>query len=155
MRESIRSQTNRTEPARREGVAWARLPVALLGTAAAATAANALLYLGASALGAISKTLPMPSMLGVAPLSLAPVLLTSVVVGVAAVAVYALVSLLARRPVRAFRITATVLFLLSLLSPATYPGVPPAMRLVLAAMHVAAWAAAVWLLPALARATPR
>lgn len=70
---------------------------------------------------------------------------------IGAAIVFAIIGLLSRRPVRLFRIVATVVLALSFVAPATIPGAPVAMILSLEVMHVAAWASSVWLLTTLAR----
>ena len=82
---------------------------------------------------------------------MAPVAISSVVGAIGAAVVFAVIGLFARRPVRLFRIVATVVLVLSFAMPATVPGVPVAMILSLEVMHVVAWAVSVGLLTTLAR----
>ncbi len=139
-----------TKSAGSERVAWGRLPwVALLAALTAAT--NALVYFAASGLGFISQSVLLPSPMGVSPLTVELVVITSVIGTVGAAIVFAIIGLFARRPVRLFRIIATVVLVLSFAMPATVPGVPVAMRLSLVVMHVVAWGVSVGLLTTLAR----
>ena len=140
-----------TKLAGSEGITYRRLPVVALLTALAAALANALVYFAASGLGTISQSVLLPSPMGVSPLTVNLVAITSAIGTVGAAIVFALIGLLARRPVRLFRIVATVVLMLSFVMPATVPGVPVAMRLSLAVMHVVAWVVSVGLLTTFAR----
>jgi hypothetical protein len=140
-----------TKPAGREGISYGRLPGVALLAALAAALANALIYFAASGLGTISQSVLLPSPMGLSPLTVGLVVITSAIGSIGASIVFAVMGLLARRPVRMFRIIAAVVLALSLVPPATVPGVPVAMRLSLAVMHVVAWAVSVGLLTALAR----
>ncbi len=134
-----------------ERIAWGRLPWAALLAAVAAALANALVYFAASGLGTITQSVLLPSPMGVSPLTVGLVAITSVIGTIGAAAVFAVIGLLARHPVRLFRIVATVVLVLSFVPPATVPGVPVAMRLSLVVMHVVAWGVSVGLLTTLAR----
>ena len=136
---------------RSEGISYPRLPGVALLAALAAAVANTLVYFAASALGTISQDVLLPSPMGVSPLTVGLVATTSVIGTVGAAVVFAIIGLFARRPVRLFRIVATVVLVLSSVMPATVPGVPMAMRLSLAVMHVVAWAVSVGVLTTLAR----
>ena len=140
---------------REERISWRRLvPVALLAALLAAVA-NTLVYFAASGLGFIPQSVLLPSPRGEAPLTASLVATTSVMGTVGATIIFAIIGLFARRPVRLFRIVAAVALVLSFVMPATVPGVPVAMRLSLALMHVVAWAVIVGLLSTLAgRAKP-
>ena len=140
-----------TKPAGREGISYERLPGVALLAALAAALANALVYFAASGLGTISQSVLLPSPMGLSPLTVGLVVITSAIGAIGASIVFAIIGLLARRPVRLFRIVAAVMLVLSLVPPATVPGVPVAMRLSLAVMHVVAWVVSVGLLTALAR----
>ena len=133
------------------GISYRRLPGVTLLAALAAAVANTLVYFAASALGTISLGVLLPSPMGVSPLTVGLVATTSVIGTVGAAVVFAIIGLFARRPVRLFRIVATVVLVLSSVMPATVPGVPMAMRLSLAVMHVVAWAVSVGVLTTLAR----
>ena len=141
----------RKKPAGSEGISYGRLPGVALLAALAAALANALVYFAASGLGTISQSVLLPSPMGMSPLTVELVATTSVIGAIGAAAVFALIGLFARRPVRLFRIVATVVLVLSFITPATVPGVPVAMRLSLAVMHVVAWGVSVGLLTTLAR----
>ena len=140
-----------TKPAGREGISYGRLPGVALLAALAAALANALVYFAASGLGTISQSVLLPSPMGLSPLTVGLVVITSVIGAIGASIVFAIIGLLARRPVRLFRIVAAVVLVLSFVMPATVPGVPVAMRLSLAVMHVVAWGVSVGLLTTLAR----
>ncbi len=135
----------------REGISYGRLPVVALLAALAAALANALVYFAASGLGTISQSVLLPSPMGMSSLTVGLVVITSAIGAIGASIVFALIGLFARRPVRLFRIIAAVVLVLSLVPPATVPGVPVAMRLSLVVMHVVVWVVSVWLLTALAR----
>ncbi len=146
-----RTEMQNTKPADSEGVSYGRLPGVALLAAVAAALANALVYFAASGLGFIPQSVLLPSPMGVSPLTVSLVATTSVIGAIGAAIVFAIIGLFARRPVRLFRIIATVVLVLSFVPPATVPGVPVAMRLSLAVMHVVAWAVSVGLLTTLAR----
>ena len=140
-----------TKLAGSEGISYARLPGVALLAALAAAVANTLVCFAASALGTISLSVLLPSPMGESPLTVGLVAITSFIGSVGAAIVFAIIGLFARRPVRLFRIVATVVLVLSFVMPATVPGVPEAMRLSLALMHVVAWVVSVGLLTTLAR----
>jgi hypothetical protein len=134
-----------------EGIAYGRLPGVTLLAALAAALANALVYFAASGLGTISQSVLLPSPMGESPLTVSLVAITSVIGTLEAAIIFAIIGLFARRPMRLFSIVATVVLVLSFVMPATVPGVPVAMRLSLAVMHVVAWGVSVGLLTTLAR----
>ena len=136
---------------RDEGISYGRLPLAALLAALAAAVVNALVYFVASGLGFIPRSVLIPLASGQAPLTVGPVVITSVIGAIGAAIVFALIGLFARRPVRLFRIVAAVVLVLSLVGPATIPGAPVAMMLSMEVMHVVAWAVSVGLLTTLAR----
>ncbi len=136
---------------RDEGISWKRLPPVALLVVLAAAVANALVYFAASGLGFISQSVLLPSPGGESPLTVAPVVVSSAGGAIGSAIVFAVIGLFARRPVRLFRIVATVVLVLSFAMPATVPGVPVAMILSLEVMHVVAWAVIVGLLTTLAR----
>ena len=138
-----------TQPVVAGKIAWGRLPVGALLAAAVAVVANALIYVVASALGAIPQSVILPAPIS-APLSAGPVVITSIIGTFAAAAVFAVIGVSARRPVRLFRNIATVALVLSLVMPATIPGAPVGMILSLMLMHIIAWAASVGALTTLA-----
>ena len=140
-----------TKPAGREGISYGRLPGVALLAALAAALADALVFFAASGLATISQSVRLPSPMGLSPLTVGLVVVTSAIGAIGASIVFAIIGLVARRPVRLFRIIAAVVLVLSFAMPATVPGVPVAMRLALAVMHVVAWAVSVGLLTALAR----
>ena len=138
---------------RAEGISWKRLPLVVLLAAFGAAVVNAIIYLVASGLGLIPQSVLIPVPGGEEPLTVALVLIGSVVGAIGAAMVFALVGALAKRPVRMFRIVAAVALVLSFASPLTIPGAPLSMVLTLEVMHVAAWAVIVGLLTTLARRT--
>lgn len=114
---STEMQTKR--PAGSERISYGRLPGAALLAALAAALVNALVYFAASGLGTISQNVLLPSPMGMSPLTVGLVVTTSVIGAIAAAAVFAVIGLFARRPVRLFRIVATVVLVLSFAMPAT------------------------------------
>src|SRR5919202_1833492 len=134
-----------------EGISYPRLPGVALLAALAAAVANTLVYFATSAPGTISRGVLLPSPMGVSPLMVGLVATTSVIGTIGAAIVFAIIGLFARRPVRLFRIVATVVLVLSFATPLTIPGAPAAMRLSLVVMHVVAWAVSAGLLTTLAR----
>jgi Family of unknown function (DUF6069) len=140
-----------TEIPGRAGIAWGRLAWATGLAIIIAVAGSAAVYLIASAVGAVDRDVVLPSLLGNGPLSLASVSVTVAVVTVAAAIVFGVLSAWTRRPVRNFRVVATVLAVLSLSSPATIPGPPAAMRIAMGTMHLVVWAVSIGVLATLAR----
>ncbi len=134
-----------------EGIAWKRLPLAVLLAAATAAVANSLIYFAASALGFIPESVLIPTAGGESPLTVGMVVITSVIGAVGAAIVFAGIGMFARRPVRLFRIVSIVVLVLSFATPLTIPGAPLAMILSMEVMHVAAWVVIVGLLTTLAR----
>lgn len=132
-------------------VAWRRLPPVALLAALAAALANTLVYYAALGLGFIPQDVLIASPGGEAPLTVGPVVISSLAGAVAAAVVFAVVGLLSRRPVRTFRIVAAVALVLSFVPPVTIAGAPIAMIVSLEVMHVVAWAVIVGLLTTLAR----
>ena len=140
-----------TKPASKDRVAYGKLPWVALLAALAAAVANALVYFAASGLGFIPQSILVPTPSGEHPLTVAPVAVSSLVGAIGAAIVFAIIGLFARRPVRLFRIIATVVLVLSFAMPLTIPGAPAVMILSLEVMHVAAWAVIVGLLTTMAR----
>src|ERR687886_1405050 len=132
-----------TKPAGREGISYGRQP----GVALLAALAAALVYFAASGLGTISRSALLLSPMGMSPLKVGLVVITSAI----GAAVFALIGLFARRPLRLFGIIATVVLVPSFVIPTTVLGVPVAMRLLLVMMHAVTWAVSVELLTALSR----
>ena len=140
-----------TKPAGKERIAYGKLPWVALLAALTAAVANALVYFTASGLGFLPQSVLVPTPSGEHPLTVAPVVVSSVVGAIGAAVVFAIIGLFARRPVRLFRIVATVVLVLSFATPLTIPGAPVAMILSLVVMHVVAWAVTVGLLTTMAR----
>ena len=132
-----------------EQVAVKRLLWAAPLVAVSAAAANAAVYFVASVLGMMSRDFVVQ---GSGPLTLAPVVFSSLVGAVGAAVIFAIVALLARRPLRTFRIVAAVGLVLSFAAPLTIPEAPLSMILVLELMHVVAAVIIVGILTTLARA---
>lgn len=117
--------------------------------AASVAIANAVVYVVASALG----TMPQDFIVeGSGPITLAPVVLSSLIGAAGATVVFAVVALLAQRPIRTFRIVAAVVLMLSFATPLTIPGAPLSMILTLELMHVVAAVLITGMLTTLARA---
>ncbi len=140
-----------TKPAGKERIAYGKLPWVALLAALTAAVANALVYFAASGLGFIPQSVLVPTPSGEHPLTVAPVVVSSAVGAVGAAVVFAIIGLFVRRPVRLFRIVATVVLVLSFASPLTIPDAPVVMILSLEVMHVVAWAVIVGLLTTMAR----
>jgi hypothetical protein len=137
-------------PSGSSAIVWGRLPLVALLAGLAAALANTLIYYAASGLGFIPQSVLISSPGGEAPLTVAPVAISSFAGAAGAAAVFAIIGLFSRRPVRLFRIVAAVVLALSFATPLTIPGAPVAMILSLEVMHVAAWAVIVGLLTTLA-----
>ena len=148
--------TQPTYQAHGEGrrVAWPRLAQATAVATLIAVVGNAALYLLASAAGLVNERVVLPSLIGMGPLSLATVALTSAVAVVGAGILLGVLAATTRRALKMFRIVASALALLSLSMPATIPGPSSAMRLTMALMHVMVWAVSVGVLPTLASRRP-
>ena len=129
------------------GRLWWAAPLA----AAAAALANAVVYGGAEIAGALPDSVLVDSPTGREPLGLKAVLFASVMGAVGAAVVFALIGQFSRRPIRAFRIVAAVVLVLSFATPLTIPGAPLSMVLTMELMHVVAAAVIVGLLTTLAR----
>jgi Family of unknown function (DUF6069) len=128
----------------------AQLTWATVFASLGAVGATVALYSFASAAGFVDLRVVLPSVLGMGPLSLASVSATA---ALATLAVGVLLGVLARstrRPVKNFRVLATVLAVLSLSMPAAIPGPSLAMRLTMAGMHVIVWAVSLGVLARLA-----
>jgi hypothetical protein len=145
--------TGGEEVVRGERISWKRMPPVALLAALGAAVVNAIVYSGASGLGLIPQDVLVPGPGGEQPLTVALVVLGSVVGAVGGSGVFALIGTFAERPVRTFRIVAIVALAFSFASPLTIPDAPLPMVLSLEAMHVAAWAVTVGLLTTLARRT--
>lgn len=130
-----------------ERVAWVWLVPAGLLAAIVAAAANAVLYLVASVVGAVPQDVIVN---GQGPITLPMVAATSMFGAVAGTIVYALVGRFVRRPVRVFRVVAAVALVFSFAGPFTIPGAPAVMVTTLLLMHVIAAAVVVGLLTTMA-----
>jgi hypothetical protein len=133
-----------SEPVAMERLLWVG-PLAAISAAIA----NAVVYFVASALGAMPQDFVVE---GSGPITLAPVVFSSSIGAVGAAMVFAIVALLARRPIRTFRIVAAVVLVLSFVTPLTIPGAPLSMILTLELMHVVAAVIITGMLTTLARA---
>ena len=123
---------------------WAT-PLAAVATAIA----NAVIYFIASAL----DTMPQDFVVqGSGPITLAPVVLSSLIGAAGAAVVFTVVALLSRRPIWTFRIVAAVVLVLSFATPLTIPGAPISMILTLELMHVVAAVIITGMFTTLARA---
>ncbi len=120
-------------PVRSEHVVWGRLVPAGALALVVAAAANSVVYLVASSLGAMPQDVDAN---GQGPITLPMVVAMSAAGAVAGTLVYALVGRLARRPVRVFRLVSALALLLSFVGPLTIPGAPAAMVAALLVMHV-------------------
>ena len=130
-------------------VAFKRLLWAGPLAAISAAVANAVVYFVASALGAMPQDFVVQDS---GPITIAPVVFSSLIGAAGAILVFAVVALLSRRPIRTFRILAAAALVLSFATPLTIPGAPLAMILTLELMHVVAAVVIVGILTTLARA---
>ena len=119
-----------SEPVATERLLWVG-PLA----AVSAAIANAVVYFVASALGAMPQDFVVE---GSGPITLAPVVFSSLIGAAGATVVFTVVALLAQWPIRTFRIVAAVVLVLSFATPLTIPGAPLSMILTLELMHVVA-----------------
>ena len=113
------------------------LPGALLRvaplTGLTAAAVNAGIYFVAHGLGLI----PAAVLVNGQPLTVVPVIISSILPVLVAAGVFALLGRFTKNPVRIFTILAGVLLIASFVNPyVAIPGVPPAMAIVLNLMHV-------------------
>ena len=134
---------------RGEHVAFKRLLWAVPLAAVSAAAANAVVYFVASALWTMQQGFVVQ---GAGPITLAPVVFSSLIGAAGAAVVFTAVALLARRPIRTFRFVAAVVLVLSFATPLTIPGAPLSMILTLELMHVVAAVIITGMLTTLTRA---
>ncbi len=118
-----------------EPVAFKRLLWVGPLAAISAAIANAVVYIVASALGTMPQDFVVE---GSGPITLVPVVFSSLIGTAGAAVVFTVVALLAQRPIRTFRIVAAVVLVLSFLTPLTIPKAPLSMILTLELMHVVA-----------------
>jgi hypothetical protein len=140
------AQINRVQD---EHVAFKRLLWATPLAAVAAAVGNAVVYFVASALGAMPQDFVVQ---GSGPITLAPVVLSSLIGAAGAAVIFAVVVLLSRRPIWTFRIVAVVALVLSFVTPLTISGAPLSLILTLELMHVVAAVIITGVLTTLARA---
>lgn len=133
-----------------EQPAWKRLVAAALFLCAIAIGAaiiNLIVYAIASSLGAVAESVDL---VGDASLS-AGLIATTTGIGIAlAATTFALIGWLSSRPVRTFRIVATVVLVLSFVPVLSLPGTTAGMTVTLLAMHIVTWATCVTFIPRLA-----
>lgn len=132
-----------------EQVAFKRLLWIVPLAAVSAAAANAIVYFVASALGTMPQDFVVQ---GSVPITLAPVIFSSLIGAAGAAVVFVVIALLARRPIRTFRIVAAVVLVLSFATPLTITGAPLSMILTLELMHLVAAVIIAGMLTTLARA---
>jgi hypothetical protein len=126
-----------TEPTQRAS----SLPKAGLIALALSVSINAALFLVGSALGTFPADALLPNQ---QPMTIVPVIVSSVFgVGMATLA-FALLSRFVRNPVLAYRILAGVVLVLAAYPPFTIPNVSTAMVVVLNVMHVVVTGSTVW-----------
>lgn len=128
----------------REKVSLRRLLWVAPAAAVAAALANSFVYLVSSVVGAIPEDVTVGS--SGAPITLVPVIVSSVVGVLGAAAVLALLAWFSGRPARIFIIVSVVVLVLSFVTPFSISGAPVEMIVALLVMHVVAWAVAVTLL---------
>ena len=134
-------------PVRSEHVVWGWLVPAGTLALVVAVAANSVVYLVASSLGAMPQDVDAN---GQGPITFPMVVAMSAVGAVVGTLVYALIGRLTRRPVRVFRLVSAVALVLSFVGPFTIPGAPAAMVGALLLMHTIAAVAVVGPLTTLA-----
>lgn len=110
---------------------------AMITTIAAllAAAACAAVYGIASALGAMPDDVSVTGISGEGPLTLGAVIGSAALATAWAATVFGLFVLFSREPIKRFRVTALILFVLSLATPFTISGAPAGMIAALLAMH--------------------
>ena len=121
----------------------------LFGMVAGVLAAvvNAVVYLLASAVGAIPESVVVS---GGGPITLGAILVSSFVPALLAALFLAVLERFTRRAIGIFRVVAVVLLVLSLSAPLTIAGAPAAMILALFLMHIVAAGVIIWVLTVLA-----
>ena len=142
-------ESAQNSPATSGRIAWSRLLWVVPVAALAAAVANALVYLVATAVGAIPSDFVIPG--PGTPLTLGMVVGSTAVPAFLAGVVFALLGRFTRRPVRSFVVLAAVLLVLSFATPLTIPEAPLSMVLALELMHVVAAVVIVGVLVTLAR----
>ncbi|HEX3721447.1 MAG TPA: DUF6069 family protein, partial [Nitrolancea sp.] len=114
--------------------------------AAGAAVINLIVYFVASSAGGISHSV---NLIGSSGISAGLVLIASAIGVALAASTFAVVGRFSHRPVRTFRIIATVVLLLSFVPVLSLPGAPAAMIVTLLVMHLVVWCTSVTLLPKL------
>lgn len=149
MAQLVVHRTDDREGSVRGRFSWARLVGATLLAALVAIGSCVAVYALASLVGLVDRHVILPSPIGMGPLSLASVAATATIATVGAGLLLGGLAALTRRPVLYFRVAVSILAAFSLLMPATIPGPPLSMRLVMGGMHVIVWAVMVSVLPEL------
>ena len=134
---------------RGEHIAFKRLLWAGPLAAVSAAVANAVVYFVASALGTMPEDFVVQDS---GPITLAPVVFSSLIGAAGATLVFVVVALLTRRPIRTFRVVAAVVLVVSFATPLTIPGASLLLILTLELMHVVAAVIITGMLTTLARA---
>jgi hypothetical protein len=128
---------------------WKRFVAGALFVCAVAIGAaivNLVVYAIASSLGAVSESVDL---VGDAGLS-AGLIATTTGIGIAlAASTFAVIGWLSQRPVRTFRIVATVVLVVSFLPVVSLPDAGASMIVTLLAMHIITWAASMAFIPRL------
>jgi hypothetical protein len=115
-------------------------PVAALASAAI----NSILYFIGDASGIMDPSVGIPSETGTQPITLTPVIISSIFPVLVAAGVLLLINRFSERPLRIFGIVSIILLILSFANPfVAIPGMPLGMGLWLNVMHVVV-AGAVW-----------
>lgn len=121
------------------GTIWRNGLIAIV----AAAVVNGVLYFIGAALGWIPDTVLTP--MGI-PVTIVPVVASTVVALVVATIVYSILNRFTGNPNRWFTIIAVIVLLLSAVSPLSLPGAPVMMIVVLEVMHLVAGLAAIYFL---------
>lgn len=143
------SALNPAQPAPSERVDYRRLLWVAPLAAILAAVANAILYFIADALGAFPASVLVPG--ANQPLTVGPIIFSSLGGTLAGAVVFAIIGRFARRPVSTFRVVAAIVLVLSFAQPFLIPDADFGYRAWLIAMHIVAGVIAIVLLTTLAR----
>jgi hypothetical protein len=134
---------------------WKRLAagaVFLTAVVIGAAIVNLIVFAIASSLGAVSKSVDLVGNDGLS----AGLIIATTAIGISlAATTFGVIGWLSRRPVRTFRIVATVVLVLSFVPVLGLPGASASMTITLLCMHLVAWAACVAFIPRLAHRPDR
>jgi hypothetical protein len=118
--------------------------------AAAAAVANVIVFMIEKNLFGLEFIMPLQPGAEAAPLTVVPVIVTSVIPAIAATILFAVLGRFTRRPILIFQIIALLFLIVSFGGPLNLP-VDAATKAGLGVMHIGAWAAIVGVLTTLGR----